>query len=957
MASSESFEACFEPSKLVIGRVVADLLDIDADELDWNKSFILLGGDSILAIDFIVRCRDEGIQVDMKELLTAKSLATLAGTMDRNNTGAVHGVYRHANGVDGHANGVDRHANGVNGHANGTKAHVADTTQDSSDGLTASTAAVPRRLRFASMDLPHDKEFSIISTALERIVARHSALRSTWSISSRGHWTLTPTIESTSKGRPPFHLTEISEAKTRTESSELLRNALLSPGSPSFGCLVMPSDTLRTGHTIVFAADTTLVDALSMRLVLYELGTYLDGRRLEPSSDFQYSDWVAQESHGRSVSLQYRKRAQSLLKHQLEEANVTKSKSTANSSTLESNGHAEGVITFKLCPSTAEKLFATQTHTSLRTSPVDIVNAALSHIIRSHYLETKDVIILKTVYSVREQQSIPLDSIGCYELEMEMEVPAPESQESLTHVVRRARDSRAGFSNRDPMERRAESTTTIYVDCTHLQTTEHEASIRAQWFSDPVVGNAPRVSVTMRAGQAEVSLHPDNAILNHDSIANDLQRCFEEIANELVRAPQMATIHEFPLIRWQYSMLDDLTTELQSHNMALGDIECIAPCSAVQENFLVSQAINHDSYVSRVSMTLRSNLVNDARRPATESIVDAWKETVKRHAVLRTTFIQSRDRPGKSDQLVLRPMVMPPRVIVCSSPNDPRAVPALMKHKFESPQRLIVYEMSTEELRLDLEISHALVDGHSAKILLHDFRASYLGVAYFSEHPPLPYTVVSSHQQVSLSTEEASAGANYWTSYLNGASEAHLPLITNNPSLHRLETAYSTLPLSKGRLRAICGQLSITPANLFHVAWALAIRRIILSDTITFSYIVSGRNSNIEDIDTVVGPLINTLPCALTLTAETTVANALCMAKQDWQDGLQFQNINIADLPAAKTRSLKQLGNTLLSVEREATISHVFTEGSSMTIDARTSATDVRSSSFLFPYCTNETTV
>ncbi|KAJ6172813.1 Nonribosomal peptide synthetases (NRPS) [Penicillium chermesinum] len=281
----------------------------------------------------------------------------------------------------------------------------------------------------------------------------------------------------------------------------------------------------------------------------------------------------------------------------------------------------------------------------------------------------------------------------------------------------------------------------------------------------------------------------------------------------------------------------------------------------------------------------------------------------------------------------------PPRVIICPSKSDARAVPPFTTGKFETPLRLCVYEVSDKELRLMLEISHALVDGHSGEILLHDFRASYERAAYFSENA-LSYTYFASHQQAAGSTGVASTGAEYWTTYLNNASESHLPVIASTPQLLHLKTTHCSITLPGSKLRAVCSQMMITPANLFQIAWALAIRRIILSDAITFSHIVSGRNCDLKGAEGTVGPFINTLPYSVTLNPETSVADALFAARRDWQDGLPFQNIPIADLAVAKTRSLKHLGNTLLSIERGPTNTHVFTEGVSMTLDARTSATD-----------------
>ncbi|KAJ5654812.1 Nonribosomal peptide synthetases (NRPS) [Penicillium lividum] len=395
------------------------------------------------------------------------------------------------------------------------------------------------------------------------------------------------------------------------------------------------------------------------------------------------------------------------------------------------------------------------------------------------------------------------------------------------------------------------------------------------------------------------------------------------------------------LANWQDSMPDELVADLKTHNIALGDIESIAPCSAVQESFFVSQAINPTSYISHISIGLLSNSA-DRPRPTTERVIDAWRDLVQRHAILRTTFIESHHRPGKFDQLVLKPNTIPPRIIICPSTRGDHAVAPFTTGKFETPLRLCAYEVSDKELRLILEISHALLDGHSGAVLLHDFRASYEGAAYFSENA-LSYTSFASHQQAAMSTGVASAGTEYWITYLNNASESHLPVIASTPQLLHLKTARFYIPLPDGKLRAVCSQMMITPANVFQIAWALAIRRIILSDTVTFSHIVSGRNCDLEGAEGTVGPFINTLPYSVTLTPETSVADALFAARRDWQDGLPFQNIPIADLAVAKTQSLKRLGNTLLSIERETTNTEVFTEGISMTLDARTSATDVRS--------------
>jgi aryl carrier-like protein len=416
----------------------------------------------------------------------------------------------------------------------------------------------------------------------------------------------------------------------------------------------------------------------------------------------------------------------------------------------------------------------------------------------------------------------------------------------------------------------------------------------------------------------------------------------EEMADELAHASKMATLRDFSQIRKSYTGFDDLVTELETHGVAVNEIESIGPCSAVQESFFVSQAINPGSYISHAAIRLASADADIPHQLDTERVVSAWRNIVERHAILRTSFVESTDRPGKYEQLVLKPTAVPPRVTVFSCKTKANNAAPFQTGKFEVPMRLCVCKVSAHELQLELDISHALVDGQSAKILLHDLRASYLQDAYFSESVPLPYTDFAFHQQATLDEGGTSKGMAYWTSYMNKAGESHLPLVTTNPHLTNLETAHCTVPLPSGKLRAICGQLSITPANLFHIAWALALRRIILSSSITFSYIVSGRNSSLENIEATVGPFINTLPFSMEIAPETSVVDALVSSKRDWQEGSPFHNIPIAELAVSKTRSLKRLGNTLLSIERESSTSLPFADGVNLNLSARTSATDVR---------------
>lgn len=917
METSSNMHVSLDSVRVTLGQVAADLFEIDVESLDWDMSFIQLGGDSILAIDFIVRCRDADVWVDMVELLTADSLSALADDMDRE-TGLV-----------------------VNGDNAGQDLHEAQQENDAANELQTTKTdlgVMSRPLRFASTEITTGKDISAVSLALGHLIGRHSTLRSSWSISSNGDYTLTTAPTGDKDKMQSFFLTEASKSAQIDDVFDMLKTTLLSDAALALGCTLISGDEPERTSTIVLAADANLVDVLSMRLILRELRESIDGHQLESAPAVQFNDWVAAGCKSLASRARHSSGPKNLQMQQqkaVKTAIATRCSSIATTSDYKINGSTSA--TFLLSSSTTKKIFSPQTHAALRTTAVDVVNAALACTLANQYREDGTCLIIKSAYSVREEQSLPSDLVGCYEAEAEWEAPALVAKKNILQTVRQVCDASA----RPSRNSEGGVTRNVYLDCTRLQNMAGDDEF-LEWFSDPVLGHGPHVSVAAVGDQIQVSMQLNDDNLGQATVAEDFRLCLEEMVEQLSQAPEMATLREYPLISWAYTDLDALFTELKAQNMAIKDIESIGPCSAVQESFFLSQVINPGSYVSHATIRLITAEDDHAPQLDTARVIYAWGNIVKRHAILRTSFVESSDRIGKHDQLVLKSTAASPRVAVFPCRPDDSNVCLFETEKFQVPMRLSIYEVSAHELQLKLDISHALVDGHSAKILLHDLRASYLRDAYFSEQAPLSYTDFAFQQQAILDAGETAAGVAYWTEYMNKAGESHLPLITTNPRLHGLETAHCTVPLPSGKLRAICGQLSITPANLFHIAWALALRRIVLSNTITFSYIVSGRNSSLGSVETTVGPFINTLPFSLELASETSVVDALGSSKKDWHEGSGYHHIPISELEVSKTRSLKRLGNTLLSIEREGSSSHPFAEGADLNLSARTSATDVR---------------
>ncbi|CAO1603238.1 hypothetical protein XANCAGTX0491_006830 [Xanthoria calcicola] len=66
-----------ENARLQIKTIIADVLKLDLDDLDEGKSFLSLGGDSLLAIKVMARCKLKGIAFDLVDAIEANSISEL----------------------------------------------------------------------------------------------------------------------------------------------------------------------------------------------------------------------------------------------------------------------------------------------------------------------------------------------------------------------------------------------------------------------------------------------------------------------------------------------------------------------------------------------------------------------------------------------------------------------------------------------------------------------------------------------------------------------------------------------------------------------------------------------------------------------------------------------------------------------------------------------------------------
>ncbi|WP_155687647.1 alpha/beta fold hydrolase, partial [Burkholderia cepacia] len=161
---------------------------------------------------------------------------------------------------------------------------------------------------------------------------------------------------------------------------------------------------------------------------------------------------------------------------------------------------------------------------------------------------------------------------------------------------------------------------------------------------------------------------------------------------------------------------------------------------------------------------------------------------------------------------------------------------------------------------------HIVIDHVSLEIMLGEVAAILGGRAH--ELPaPIEFRAFVAQALHRVNPEEAEA---FFRDQLSDVDETTAPFgIVDSAaagSTHALEVARTELePALALRLRETARSMGVSPAVLFHVAWALVVARTSGHDDVVFGTVLSGRMQGDSGISSVLGLFINTLPVRIQL--------------------------------------------------------------------------------------------
>jgi len=346
--------------------------------------------------------------------------------------------------------------------------------------------------------------------------------------------------------------------------------------------------------------------------------------------------------------------------------------------------------------------------------------------------------------------------------------------------------------------------------------------------------------------------------------------------------------------------------EMSSIQQPLGDgIQGIGPCSPMQENFIAVQSHNPNAY--RMHLAVMISSIKPGIEVTAETVKHAWKAVVKRHATLRTTFVDSASRPGRLDQIVWKDLT--PQISILPF-DEAEENQSLGEHENESPHHLTLAEAPNNRVFVRLVISHALVDAVSIQLLFRDLFRALSGTLPAGQH------LQCEDYFQALQPDKSPEALAYWSDYTQSAKGSFLCSPSLKTNLTRMYAVNKEMLISPELALNLSDQFNTTLVNACQTAWALVLRSYTGESNVCFSYTASGRHKRIKGLQEAAGNFVNTLPCHLDLDNEIVVSEALGRVQKDLLDSFPYQGADLTDSQGMSGGSVRQLGDSLLSFQR-----------------------------------------
>jgi hypothetical protein len=339
--------------------------------------------------------------------------------------------------------------------------------------------------------------------------------------------------------------------------------------------------------------------------------------------------------------------------------------------------------------------------------------------------------------------------------------------------------------------------------------------------------------------------------------------------------------------------------------MAPSNIEDVYELSPLQKVFLYHTLKSPEiaAYHNQYTLTLNGEIDSQAFQAA-------WQQLLDRHAVLRSSF-HWKSLP-KPVQVVRSHVVLPFQYLdwmyLDPVEQDNQSLQILADDRVagfdlsKAPlMRLRLIHLGGGKHRLIWSDHHVLLDGWSRLILFDEFNRLYDGLKRQQPEPLQPVRQFREYIHWLKSQNQCEA-KQFWTTALSPVrSGVQLPGSSSAGRVQASSGAQMQGALSKDsteQLKRLAKDRRLTLNTIAQGAWALLLSHLSDSREVVFGMVVSGRPPDLAQVESIVGPFINTVPVVLRINPDEALLSCLQNLQAQTIQGGRYHYLPLVEIQA-----------------------------------------------------------
>ncbi|WP_141251193.1 AMP-binding protein, partial [Pseudomonas syringae] len=374
------------------------------------------------------------------------------------------------------------------------------------------------------------------------------------------------------------------------------------------------------------------------------------------------------------------------------------------------------------------------------------------------------------------------------------------------------------------------------------------------------------------------------------AISQEKQALFRAPANRIPAHCTQLTPDMLPLVELSVAQIELIASAVPGGAANIQDIYPLAP---LQEGILFHYLLNleRDAYLVRSTIEFDSRARLDAFLEGLQTVID-------RHDVLRSSvhwvgLPQAVQVVHRQAQLPIHTLTLRPDEDALSQ-LDRLSDPGRLRLDLRQAPLLLAYiarDPDSERWLLALIDHHMISDHVTLELILEEIRLLMRGQSA-DLLPPQPYREFVAQTLASPS----SAHEAYFTRRLADVDSPTAPFELLEVQGDGNDVEESELALSSdlcARIRTQARERGMSPAVLFHVAWAQVLARCTGRDDVVFGTAVTGRLQGTLGAERAMGMFMNTLPVSVQLATQS-VQELVMATHRDLSELLSHEQASLA---------------------------------------------------------------